>query len=179
MRALVNFRAGCLPLWIRAFRRSRSFALSFTTYFFTAISFAATNQLRRYVAEPSIRTSYPMSMTWPTRPYPTVVVHVQPSVQPGRGIVKIDPAIVARHWEAAAVEQLSARLRQEGYAVEREASVDGVRPDLVARRPDGTVVLYEVKVPGQRDAAWVSQVAALRDLARAMGGRFHLVLVRP
>jgi hypothetical protein len=37
MRALVNFRAGCLPLWIRAFRRSRSAALSLTTHFFPAI----------------------------------------------------------------------------------------------------------------------------------------------
>jgi Holliday junction resolvase len=74
---------------------------------------------------------------------------------------------------------LSARLQQEGYAVEREPSVGGVRPDLLARRPDGKVVLYEVKVPGQGDAAWVRQVAALRDQARAMGGRFHLVLVRP
>ena len=93
--------------------------------------------------------------------------------------MKIDPAIAARHWEAAAVEQLSARLQQEGYAVERDASVGGMRPDLLARRPDGTVVLYEVKVPGQGDAAWVRHVAALRDQARAMGGRFHLVLVRP
>src|SRR5665213_3111686 len=66
MRALVNFRAGCLPLWIRAVRRSRSSALSFTTYFFTAISFTVTNRLRRYVTELSIRTSCPMSMTWPT-----------------------------------------------------------------------------------------------------------------
>jgi hypothetical protein len=68
IRALVNFRAGCLPLWIKVFRRSRSSALSFTTYLFTAISFATTNRLRRYVTEPSIRTSYQMSMTWPTRP---------------------------------------------------------------------------------------------------------------
>src|SRR5271169_1937798 len=68
MRAPVNFRTGRLPLWISAFRRSRSSVVSFTTYFFTAISFAATNRLRRYVTEPSIRTSYPMLMTWPTSP---------------------------------------------------------------------------------------------------------------
>ena len=47
-------------------RRSRSSALSFTTYFFTAISFTVTNRLRRYVRQPSIRTSYALSMTWPT-----------------------------------------------------------------------------------------------------------------
>lgn len=93
--------------------------------------------------------------------------------------MKIDPAIAARHWEAAAVEQLSVRLQQEGYSVEREATVDGFQFDLIARRPDGKVVLCEVKVPGQGDAAWVRHVAGLREQARAMGGRFQLVLVRP
>jgi Holliday junction resolvase len=93
--------------------------------------------------------------------------------------VKIDPAIAARHWEEAAVEQLTARLRQQGYSIEREATVGGLRPDLIAKRPDGKIVLYEVKVPGGGDPAWVRQVAALREQARAMGGRFQLVLVRP
>ena len=67
IRALVNFRAGCLPLWIRVTPDALgSSALSFTTYFFTAISFTVTNRLRRYVRQPSIRTSYALSMTWPT-----------------------------------------------------------------------------------------------------------------
>src|SRR5208337_2985119 len=63
MRAFVNLWAGCLPLRIRLSSRSRSSALSFTTYFFTAISSAATNRLRHYVAEPSIRPFYSLSMT--------------------------------------------------------------------------------------------------------------------
>jgi hypothetical protein len=41
MRALVNLRAGCLPLRTKVSSRSRSPGLSFTTYVFTAISFAA------------------------------------------------------------------------------------------------------------------------------------------
>src|SRR5271166_674094 len=63
MRAFVNLWAGCLPLRIRLSSRSRSSALSFTTYFFTAISLAATNRLRQYVTEPSIRTFYSLSTT--------------------------------------------------------------------------------------------------------------------
>ena len=93
--------------------------------------------------------------------------------------MKIDPAIAARHWEQAAIEQLSARLRQEGFSIEHETTVGGLHADLVAKRPDGKIVVYEIKVPGRGDEAWVRQVAALREQARAMGGRFQLVLVRP
>src|SRR5208283_1352835 len=69
MRAFVNLWAGCLPLRIRLSSRSRSSALSFTTYFFTAISLAATNRLRQYVTEPSIRTFYSLSTTGGTSGY--------------------------------------------------------------------------------------------------------------
>src|SRR5664279_958482 len=47
MRAFSSFRAACLPLRINVSSSSRSSPLSFTTYFFTAISFQATNRLRR------------------------------------------------------------------------------------------------------------------------------------
>ena len=47
MRAFVSFCAECLPLRIKVSSRSRSSAVSFTTYFFTAISLAATNRLLR------------------------------------------------------------------------------------------------------------------------------------
>jgi hypothetical protein len=47
MRAFVSFCARCLPLWIKFSNRSRSSALSFTTYFFTAISLATANRLQR------------------------------------------------------------------------------------------------------------------------------------
>jgi hypothetical protein len=46
MRALINCWAECLPVWISLSSRSRSSALSSTTYFFTAISLATTNRLR-------------------------------------------------------------------------------------------------------------------------------------
>jgi hypothetical protein len=52
-----------LPVWIKLPSRSRSAALSFTTYFFAAISLAATNRLRQNVAVPSIRRFYSLSMT--------------------------------------------------------------------------------------------------------------------
>ena len=47
MRALVNSCAELLPARTRASSRSRSSALNLTTYFLTAISFPATNHLRR------------------------------------------------------------------------------------------------------------------------------------
>ncbi len=56
-------RAGCLPLVISAVSRPRSSSLSFTTYFFTAISLAATNRLRWSYAERSSQTSTAKSRT--------------------------------------------------------------------------------------------------------------------
>jgi hypothetical protein len=47
MRALVNSWAERLLLWIKPLSCARSFALGRTTYFLTAISFAATNQIPR------------------------------------------------------------------------------------------------------------------------------------
>jgi hypothetical protein len=55
--------AGCLPLWTTLSNRSRSSVPSFTLYFFTTISVAATNRLRHDVTVPSIRTFYSLSMT--------------------------------------------------------------------------------------------------------------------
>ena len=47
MSAFSSLRAGCLPALISAFSRSRSSALSLTTYFFVEISCPVTNRLRR------------------------------------------------------------------------------------------------------------------------------------
>ena len=46
MRAFNTWRAGRLPVWISALSRSRSSALSFTMYLFTAGCFAITTHLR-------------------------------------------------------------------------------------------------------------------------------------
>jgi predicted transposase YbfD/YdcC len=47
MRALTNWPARCLPVWINVLSRSRSSSLSVTTYLFTAICFAVTILFRR------------------------------------------------------------------------------------------------------------------------------------
>jgi transposase len=72
--AFISFCAGCLPVWIKLSSCSRSAAFSFTTYFFTAISLAATNRLRQNVALPSIRRFYSLSMTRGTR-----IIHLKHS----------------------------------------------------------------------------------------------------
>jgi hypothetical protein len=90
--------------------------------------------------------------------------------------MRIEPTILGKHLEAAAIEQLSEELRQEGYEIEHEPATGQARfrPDLVARRGKETVV-FEFKVVGGRDVR-------LRDAAiyaRELGARFHLILVRP
>jgi len=54
MRALVSNRARLLPASIKASNRARSSALSFTTYFVTAISLPATNHPHRLVVATEI-----------------------------------------------------------------------------------------------------------------------------
>src|ERR1700681_4464878 len=49
MRAFVNNWAERLPLWIKSLSCARSSTLNRTTYFLTAISFAATNHLHRWL----------------------------------------------------------------------------------------------------------------------------------
>ena len=94
--------------------------------------------------------------------------------------MKIDPAIVDHHWELAAVDQLSNELEAQGFDVRREQQFGNPRADLVATAPDGSITIYEIKVPARgRTPGWARQVAALREVARDKGGRFKLVLVRP
>lgn len=92
--------------------------------------------------------------------------------------MKIEPHIVDRHWEAAAAEQIEERLRAEGYDVERQALVDDLRADLVARKGD-EVRVYEFKAPREVGKDWAREVALLRERAVARGARFYLVFVRP
>jgi hypothetical protein len=91
--------------------------------------------------------------------------------------MRIDPGIVARHMEAAAGEQVAARLRGEGYEVERSVVFQGLPADLVARRGDELRV-YAFVVPGQaRRPGWVDEANALRGIVAGLGGRFLLTLV--
>jgi Predicted pPIWI-associating nuclease len=90
--------------------------------------------------------------------------------------MKIEPTILGKHLEAAAIEQLSEELRQEGYEIEREPLLGSThfRPDLVARRGAETLVI-EFKVMGGPEVSL--RQAAL--YARELGARFRLVLIRP
>src|SRR5271166_1000715 len=67
MRALVSNCAGLLPARTSASSCSRSPALNFTTYFLTAISFPATNQIRRCLTATEIQKNTPHSRTRATR----------------------------------------------------------------------------------------------------------------
>ena len=73
MRALVSNCAGLLPAWIKVSSRARSSALSFTTYFLTAISFPATNHLHRLIMATEIQKNATDSMTLATRGGPPCI----------------------------------------------------------------------------------------------------------
>ena len=92
--------------------------------------------------------------------------------------MKIDAKIAARQWEQAAVEQLAVDLERDGYNVEQEAQVNGVRVDLFASRGEEKI-LFEVKVPGfVASSAWVASVGEMQAVAKDIGARFRLVIVR-
>ncbi len=92
--------------------------------------------------------------------------------------MKIDARIATRQWEQAAVEQLAANLERDGYKVEREANLQGVHVDLLASRGE-EMIICEVKVPDPAGAsAWVTSVAKMQAIAKDIGARFRLVVVR-
>lgn len=92
--------------------------------------------------------------------------------------MRIAPEIVARHWEAAAAEQLARDLERQGYAVTQQERIGDRTADVVARR-NGETIVYEVKSPpwDEREA---DKIVALRDQAvKRLGARFQLMLVTP
>lgn len=89
--------------------------------------------------------------------------------------MKIEPAILGRHLHEAAVEQLANDLRREGYSVELEPRYGNMRPDIVARRGNEAIV-YEVKAVGTSSRHRLSDLARV---ARDLGAKFELVVVRP
>lgn len=96
--------------------------------------------------------------------------------------MKIEPRILARHLEAAAVDQLASGLQLEGDTVERDAPVSGnngeARFDLIARRGE-KAIFSEIKVVGQPRDPRTPRLGSLAEAARRNGGRFRLVVVRP
>lgn len=93
--------------------------------------------------------------------------------------MKISQAILGKHLHEAAIDQLAATLRDEGYDVQCDAPIASrdrvLRADLLARRGDELVV-YEVKVLGERSPHGTVQA---EHYARKLGARFHMVLVNP
>jgi hypothetical protein len=91
--------------------------------------------------------------------------------------MRIDPGIVASHMQAAAAEQLSARLRDEGFQVESPALLQGLPADLIARRGDELRV-YEFAVPGHsRSPGRPEEFRALHTVVSGLGGRLLLMIV--
>src|SRR4051794_8033509 len=90
--------------------------------------------------------------------------------------MKFDPAILTRHLEAAAIEQVGEELQRQGYSVETgdHAEPGRTHPDLVAKRGEELVV-YEIKVGGSPSRG----MAQAARYARDRGAKFELIVVRP
>lgn len=83
--------------------------------------------------------------------------------------------ILDKHMEAAAIEQLADDYSRQGYEIEREADLDGLRADLVARKGD-QVLVFEIKAGSWTDDKRKA-AQRLRDAAvQRYGARFVLVL---
>lgn len=87
--------------------------------------------------------------------------------------------------ESQAIERVAEEYRRQGYDVDVIPSgpslpefLAGYRPDIIAKRPDGSVVVVEVKVGTQTSVA-----ERFRDIAervnRQPGWRFSVVYVNP
>jgi RecB family endonuclease NucS len=70
-------------------------------------------------------------------------------------------------------------LLEQHWKVDREPIVGTVRPDLVARQPDGTVYVFEIKQGGlEANLGAVAQVETYRNaVAKQYGGQARGVLV--
>jgi hypothetical protein len=83
--------------------------------------------------------------------------------------------ILDKHMEAAAIEQLADDYSRQGYEIEREADLDGLQADLVARKGD-QVLVFEIKAGSWTDDKRKA-AQRLRDAAvQKYGARFVLVL---
>lgn len=92
--------------------------------------------------------------------------------------MKTVKSVAPRYLEKAAIEEFAAKLREQGYEVEIEASLGSYRTDLIARQ-DGKITVYEFKSgPWPEDKA--KRVRELRNhVVHEKGGKFELVLVNP
>jgi hypothetical protein len=88
--------------------------------------------------------------------------------------MRLEPRLLQRHLHEAAVEQLTAALRADGYEVQPRAGATDeagrtVVFDLLAKR-DGETAFYEIKVLGEDTEAEGKHLGALAAVARKEGG---------
>lgn len=92
--------------------------------------------------------------------------------------MKVISEPMVRYLEEARIEELQREWEAKGYRVSREATIGGLRADLVAKR-NGETVVFEVKTASSlaqsRDV--VNQLA--RIAAEQPNTTFHLVVANP
>lgn len=74
--------------------------------------------------------------------------------------------------------EVASELEQQGYVVESDKQFKDRGADLVARKPDGTTVVYQFKVPASL-RSYSEQIRNLRQMATENGFEFKLVVVTP
>lgn len=90
--------------------------------------------------------------------------------------MEIEKRFLLKHYEQAALDQLSFEYSQQGYEVLREHRIDNYQFDLVAKKDD-EIIVFEIKT-----GVWVAdrreEVQQLRNFAvHKLKAKFKLVLV--
>jgi hypothetical protein len=88
--------------------------------------------------------------------------------------VRLEPDVLRRHVEAAAIEQMARELEYEGYDVERPGRVGHAEADLVASRGNERAV-YEFKVFGVEEQGWSERASRVRAEANRTGAGYRLL----
>jgi hypothetical protein len=91
--------------------------------------------------------------------------------------MKISENILMKHLAEATIEQVANDYRKNGYEVVREARLDNIRADLVARK-DGELIVFVFKSKKIWGKDRIEEIKKLRNyVVREHGTGFKLVLV--
>jgi hypothetical protein len=90
--------------------------------------------------------------------------------------MQISNEVAAKYWIEAAMEEVSAKYRSEGYEVTKEAQIGDFRADLVARKGDELIVVaFKSGHWSDRKSEEVRRIR--NEVVHRLGGEFNFVVV--
>ena len=92
--------------------------------------------------------------------------------------MQIRQEIAEKHWLRAAIEETAAKYTAQGYEVAKDAFIENMRTDLIARK-DNELIVLEFKLGNWSDQR-NNEVRQIRNVVtHRLGGKFNLVVVTP